>query len=193
MTPDVGHMGAMGALAELWMPQSVGAQATLVSRHRPLVLASTHSPVHCPPWARHGCIPLRAEADITAWAHLDSMDLNMPRTWQLQGNARAGSVWAVLSSLPWASQQRVEVYHWGDSQIEGVRLTQVREGLGNPGGGRGGRARFCPLCHAKHRHCGVNRRRAQTRRLWARSGEEACDFPFCRHDVADSMTWRFVS
>lgn len=138
--------------------------------------------------------PLRAEADIKAWAHLDSMDLDMPRTWQLQGNARA---WFSLSrffrTLPAASQQRVEVYHWGDSQIEGDRLTQVlRRSWQSRWGGRGP-GWVLPVVPAQSTAIVGSTEGEVARRTGFGRGrdEEALRLPFFAvNDVSDSMTWR---
>lgn len=138
--------------------------------------------------------PLRAEADIAAWAHLDSMDLDMPRTWQLQGNARAWfSLGRFFRTLPEASQQRVEVYHWGDSQIEGDRLTQVlRKSWQSRWGGRGP-GWVLPIAPAQSTAIVGSTEGEVARRAGFGRGrdEEALRLPFFAvNDVADSMTWR---
>ena len=175
-----GSLLGMWMAFKMWAPKPPWFQDTApLSALQPIPLRPL-TPLGAPTDAS----PLRAEADIKAWAHLDSMDLDMPRTWQLQGNARA---WFSLSrffrTLPEASQQRVEVYHWGDSQIEGRSLDpSAAKVLAIPLGRPRARLGFARCASAKHRHCGVNRRRGcETRGLWTTSGRRGpAPSLFCR-------------
>ena len=72
-------------------------------------------------------------------AFLDSVADNLPEAWTLTGNT---SAWFALRGffqrLERAKSRRVEVYHWGDSQIEGDRITGLlRASWQERFGGRG--------------------------------------------------------
>jgi len=72
-------------------------------------------------------------------AFLDSVADNLPEAWALTGNT---SAWFALHGffqrLERAKSRRVEVYHWGDSQIEGDRITGLlRASWQQRFGGRG--------------------------------------------------------
>jgi len=76
---------------------------------------------------------------LEATAFLDSLPDELPPSWRLQGRTSAWYALAgFLNLLPEAQGRRVEVYHWGDSQIEGDRITGVlRESWQRRWGGRG--------------------------------------------------------
>ena len=75
----------------------------------------------------------------SVWTFLDTLSGDLPSDWALQGNATAWfSLHRFFSALSTAKDRRVEVYHWGDSQIEGDRITNVlREAWQTQWGGRG--------------------------------------------------------
>ena len=118
--------------AERWGPAAPWLDVTATLRplqpRLPLQVGTTDRE-HTPSWG----------AANESWAFLDTLDLDIPTSWQLKGGARA---WFPLRRfflrLPQADQQRVEVYHWGDSQIEGDRISKVlRKRWQSKWGGRG--------------------------------------------------------
>lgn len=70
---------------------------------------------------------------------LDSLAPSIPTSWLLQGNTAAWfSLAGFFRQLPAANQRLVEVYHWGDSQIEGDRISDMlRKSWQSRWGGRG--------------------------------------------------------
>ena len=72
---------------------------------------------------------------------LDSLPNDFPRHWRLKGQSTAWfSLQSFFQKLPRANHQCIEVYHWGDSQIEGDRISgslrhawQTRWGGNGPG------------------------------------------------------------
>ena len=90
-------------------------------------------------------------ASQKAWEFLDTLELDHPTSWQLKGSARA---WYPLRRfflhLPEADKRRVEVYHWGDSQIEGDRISKVlRQRWQSKWGGRGPGWVLPAACHPR--------------------------------------------
>lgn len=87
--------------------------------------------------SKHGSLE---DADrLEATAFLDSLPDEFPAAWRIQGTTAAWYALArFMNLLPEAERRRVEVYHWGDSQIEGDRITGVlRESWQRRWGGRG--------------------------------------------------------
>ena len=72
-----------------------------------------------------------------AVGQLDTVAL--PPAWKIGGSARAWfQLGTFFQKLEHANQRQVDVYHWGDSQIEGDRITGVlREHFQNEHGGQG--------------------------------------------------------
>ena len=133
-------------------------------------------------------------ASQKAWQFLDTLDLDIPASWKLQGSARAWfSLRRFFMQLSEAHRRRVEVYHWGDSQIEGDRISNVlRKGWQSKWGGRGP-GWVLPLTPASntaivgslkagtmHRSSGFGRGR----------NAEALRLPFFAvNEVSDTATW----
>jgi len=88
----------------------------------------------------HNSNPLtRSNHEVRGLAFLDSVASDLPEAWALKGNT---SAWFALHGffrrLERAESRRVEVYHWGDSQIEGDRITGLmRASWQQRFGGRG--------------------------------------------------------
>ncbi len=82
---------------------------------------------------------IQTDLSLNSWDFLDSVQINLPVSWQLTGNARSWSeLKRFFQKLPEADCQRIEIYHWGDSQIEGDRITQnLRDSWQSRWGGRG--------------------------------------------------------
>lgn len=115
-----------------WAPappwrSDVGTVRPLQPRVPALLGSTRHSPM------------LTHEGTDSAWAFLDTLDLEVPASWALTGSARAWyGLRRFFERLPRAKQQRIEVYHWGDSQIEGDRISSVlRSAWQSRWGGRG--------------------------------------------------------
>ncbi len=133
-------------------------------------------------------------ASQKAWEFLDTLELDLPASWQLKGSARA---WYPLRRfflhLPEADKRRVEVYHWGDSQIEGDRISKVlRQRWQSKWGGRGP-GWVLPLTPASNTAI-VSSLKAGTMRRSSGFGRgrnaEALRLPFFAvNDVPDTATW----
>lgn len=78
-----------------------------------------------------------AQPDLVPTAIRDSVPL--PRSWKFQGSATAWNGLAMFfSRLESCDRDRIDIYHWGDSQIEGDRITgHLRAEMQERFGGRG--------------------------------------------------------
>lgn len=99
---------------------------------KPLPLGDLRTLDESIPWAL-------ANREASHLAFLDSVADDLPESWELTGNT---SAWFALRGffrrLERAKSRRVEVYHWGDSQIEGDRITGLlRDSWQQRFGGRG--------------------------------------------------------
>ena len=79
-------------------------------------------------------VPLSPDVEI---GRMDSVRL--PASWKIAGSARAWfQLGTFFQQLELADRMQVDVYHWGDSQIEGDRITgALREHFQNAHGGEG--------------------------------------------------------
>ena len=77
--------------------------------------------------------------DAVHWAFLDSLALDSTPRNLLSGSTAAWfGLHRFFLQLPKAQRQRIEIYHWGDSQIEGDRITgELRRSLQSRWGGHG--------------------------------------------------------
>ena len=81
--------------------------------------------------------PTSVGPDLESMAIRDSVPL--PRSWKFQGSAKAWHDLATFfSRLESCDQNRIDIYHWGDSQIESDRITgHLRAEMQKRFGGRG--------------------------------------------------------
>ena len=81
-----------------------------------------------------------ASLPLTSQDALGRLDtVALPPSWKISGSARAWfQLGTFFQKLGQANRRPVDVYHWGDSQIEGDRITGVlREHFQNEHGGQG--------------------------------------------------------
>jgi lysophospholipase L1-like esterase len=130
-------VGTWGAVDAIWpeAPWSQTGNETLQPL-RPRVLKPT--PMR---WGSDNAkvMVLGGAASHGATEFLDSLPDNLPEAWRIQGPTAAWyALGRFLNLLPEADGRRVEVYHWGDSQIEGDRITgELRDSWQRRWGGHG--------------------------------------------------------
>ena len=108
-----------------WLTQPTTHMAPLVPKPvQAVALSGTES----------AFVPLTS---VDAVGRLDSVPL--PPAWKISGSARAWfQLGTFFQALEQANRRQVDVYHWGDSQIEGDRITGVlREQFQKEHGGQG--------------------------------------------------------
>ena len=131
--------------------------------------------------------------DEEHWSFLDSLSLDSVHTSPLLGST---SAWFGLRrfflQLPKARRKAVEVYHWGDSQIEGDRISgQLRESWQKRWGGHGP-GWVMPVSPAPHGHVRASHSGDLLRRagFGGRRDTSAMKLPFLAvNHVLDRAQW----